>query len=109
MFDERLQKADISFTASGDNTVISAPSVGRIAIDFVVLRVEAPTTVQLQDGSTAYGGAYAMDKHDSLSFENSMRNRDGVITLSLGSAFKINSTAAVQVSGFVRYRILDQS
>jgi len=65
--------------------------------------------IQLKDGSTAYGGAYPIPAYGGFVFENPQRNHDGVITLSANAAFVVNMTVSTQVSGFVRYRILDNS
>lgn len=110
MWTDKLYKADISFSSSGDNTVITGQSGKRIAIDFIAARAEnGATTLQMKDGSTSYGGSHALDRHESMVFENMIRNHDGIITLSSGQNFVLNSSASVQVSGFVRYRFLDNS
>ena len=108
---DKLYKADLNFATSGNNTVITGVAGKRIAIDFVAIRVggSSTTTIQLKDGSTAYGGSYEMAGHEALVFENTFRNHDGVITLSEGQSFVVNSSDAVQVSGFARYRMLDNS
>lgn len=108
---DRLYKSDISFSGTGDNTIISAPGAGkRIAIDHVnFLLGNTASDIQLKDGSTNYGGAYPMGARGSMALDNVMKNYDGLITLSANAAFVINSGTAVQVSGFVRYRILDNN
>lgn len=106
-FSDKLMKADIDFSASGDNTIIATPAAGRIAIDFLLVFPEGATTIQIKDGTTNYGGEYALDAKQPFVIENTAQFYDGVISLSLLQALVINSTAAVQVSGFVRYRLLD--
>ena len=112
---ERLLKADINISSGGDNTII-APGSGDmpaawengaqfIAIDQINLVPSGAVTVQFKDGSTAYGGAYALSQNQGFVLENSMRHQDGVITLSPNKNFVINLGSGVQVSGFVRYRI----
>lgn len=108
-FSDHSLKADIDFSASGDNTIIAQPAAGRIAIDFLQVFPEGATTIQLKDGATDYGGQYALDAKQPFVNENTSGLYDGIISLSLLSAFVINSTNAVQVSGFVRYRILDSN
>jgi len=107
-FTDKLYKADINFSASGDNTIIPAPATGRIAIDFLSVFPASATTIQIKDGSTAYGGSYPLSAKQPFVFENATLDYDGVITCSTGNAFKINSDTAVAVTGFVRYRILDK-
>jgi len=104
---DKLYKADVDFAALGDNTVIAAPSAGRIAVDFILVFPEDSTTIQLLDGSTDYGGEFALDAKQPFVIENTAGFYDGVITLTKENALVINSSAAVQVSGFVRYRVLD--
>ena len=102
-----LLKADINISASGDNTIISAPSTGYIVIDFVTLLPTTAVTVQMKDGTTNYGGPFPLDAKQSFVFENTMHNEQGVITLSPGNGFVINLGSAVQVGGLVRYRVIN--
>lgn len=105
MFENNLLKADINFATSGDHTVIAAPAAGYIAIDHINFLPNSAVTIQLKDGTTAYGGAYYLN-NQAFTIENSVKNPKGVITLTPGTAFVINTNAAVQVSGFVRYRVV---
>lgn len=111
MWSDHLLKANISIATSGDNTIISAPGAGkRICIDHLNLKLAATAqTLQLKDGSTAYGGAYPLAASEGLVVENGIKNKNGIITLSANSAFVINLSASAQVSGFVRYRIEEAS
>lgn len=106
---ETLEKADINISTSGDNTIILAPGDGKyLIIDHINLVPAAIVTVQLKDGTTNYGGAYSLTASQGFVLENSMHNEHGVITCSNNSAFKINLSGAVQVSGFIRYRIYNK-
>ncbi len=105
MYENNLQKADIDFATSGDHTVIAAPANGYIAIDHINFLPNSAVTVQLKDGSDNYGGAYYLN-NQALTLENASKNPKGVITLGAGEAFVMNTDAAVQVSGFVRYRVV---
>lgn len=107
---DKLYKADISISASGDNTIIAAPGGGKmICIDFINVLPTSAVTLQMKDGTTAYGGAYPLDAKQPFVFENSIHNIDGIISLSTNSAFVINLGSAVQVGGFVRYRVLNRN
>lgn len=106
---DKLYKADINISASGDNTIISAPGAGRIAIDGIYFVVGSAVDIQLKDGATNYGGALRLGANQSIAIENTMENYDGIITLSHGSAFVINQSGAVSTGGFVRYRIIDNA
>lgn len=106
MYAEDLKKADIDIAASGDNTVIAAPSQGFIVIDHINLLPTTAVAVQFKDGTTAYGGPYPLATLQALTLENAMGHEKGVITIGPGNAFVINLGGAVQVGGFVRYRII---
>ncbi len=108
MITEKSLKADINIATAASHTIIVALSGTSeyIVIDHINLNAAGTQTVQLKDGSTSYGGVYALSTDQSnLVLDNSYQNEDGVITLSSGSALVITLTQAVQVSGFVRYRI----
>lgn len=106
---ETLEKADISISTSGDNTIIAAPGAGKyLAIDFISLLPTTAVGVQMKDGTTAYGGALPLDAKQALTWENAMHNEHGILTMSDNSAFVINLDAAVQVGGIVRYRIINK-
>ena len=110
MFCEKLQKADVNISTSGDNTVIAAPTGTSeyLVIDHINLVPNSAVTIQLKDGTTSYGGAYSLTASQGWVLENSMGHEDGLITLSSGNAFVINLSGAIQVSGFVRYRIMNR-
>jgi len=105
MYETNSLKADINFATSGDHTIIAAPDNGYIAIDHINFIPTSAATIQLKDGSTAYGGAYYLN-NQAYTIENAYLNPKGVITLSVGEAFVINTDVAVQVSGFCRYRVV---
>lgn len=106
LYENNLLKADISIATSGDNTIIAAPTYGYIAIDHINFVPTSSVNVQLKSGSTNYGGAYPLDSKQAFTIENAIQNPKGVITLGSGEAFVMNLSDAVQVSGFVRYRIV---
>jgi hypothetical protein len=109
IWNETLEKADISINTSGDNVIIAAPGNGKyLAIDHINLVPAAVVIVQLKDGSTNYGGAYPLTTSQGFVLENAIQNDHGVITCSNNSGFTINLSGAVQVSGFIRYRIVNK-
>lgn len=107
MYENDLRKADIDTNAAGDTIIIAAPASGYIAIDHINLIPTAAVSVQFKTGATNYGGAYPLDAKQALTLENSMHNPKGVITCGAGEAFTINLGGAVQVGGFVRYRVVN--
>jgi hypothetical protein len=108
-YQETLEKADINISAAGDNTIIAAPGDGKyLCIDHINLVPAAVVVVQLKDGTTNYGGAYPLTTSQGFVLENAMKNEHGLITCSNNSSFTINLSGAVQVSGFIRYRIFNK-
>lgn len=107
MYLSNLLKADINISSAGDNTVITSPGDGRyIAIDFISFFPTSAVTVQMKDGSTAYGGSLPLDAKQTITWENAMENEHGVITLGVNNDFVINLSAGIQVSGMIRYRLI---
>ncbi len=106
MYENNLMKADINIATSGNNTVISAPTSGYIAIDHINFVPASAVDVQLKTGTTNYGGAYSLADKQAFTIENAINNDKGIITCGSGEAFVINLSGAVQVSGFIRYRIV---
>jgi hypothetical protein len=91
----------VNFSSSGDNTVITAISLTRFAIHRIWLVCAAATSLTFKDGaSTALSGAASMSANGGLTFD---ATGEPWFVTSLGNAFIINSSAAVQVSGMVYY------
>lgn len=107
LYTGNLGKANINISSSGDNEIIAAPTTGYIVIDFITLLPTTAVAVQLKDGTTAYGGPFPLDAKQPFTFENAIQSDQGIITLLPGNAFVINLDGAVQVGGFVRYRVIN--
>ena len=103
---ENLRTAVINFSASGENTVIAAPSDGYIAIDHINLLPTTANSITFKSDTTALSGPYPLAALQPLTLENAMHNRDGVITCAKNKAFVISAGSAVQVGGFIRYRVV---
>lgn len=103
---ENLRKANISISASGDNTIIAAPTTtgNYLAIDFISFFPTTAVTVQMKSGSTNYGGALPLDAKQTITWENTFQNVKGVITCAPNEAFIINLGGAIAVGGLVRFR-----
>ena len=109
MIIETERKADINTATSGDNTIIAAPGAGKyLAIDHMNFLPTSAVTIQIKDGTTAYGGPYPLDAKQAYTIENAMHLQGGVIKLSDNAAFVLNLGGAVQVGGFVRYRVVGE-
>lgn len=107
-YGEKLKNTAISISTSGDNTIISAPAAGYIAIDNINFVPNAAVSVKLIRGTTDLSGTYSLTANQGFTQDNTFCNQDGIITCLPGEAFKINLSGAVQVSGFCRYRIIGE-
>lgn len=106
---ETLESTAVSFSASGNNTVIAAPSAGKyLAIDFLQFVPAGDVTLTFYDGATAISGAMPLKANQADTIENAIHNEHGVLTCSDNSAFIINLGSAVAVTGFCRYRIINK-
>ncbi len=96
-----LLTAVINFSASGDNTIVAAPGAGkklRIYKVFAVMDRGNQAKLTYKSGSTAKSGPMDLE---ILVDENTW----GLfLECGVNEAFVINSSAAVQVSGYVLYR-----
>lgn len=89
----------VSFAASGDNTVIAGVAGKSIAIVKLVIVAAAATNIVLKHGATAWTGAIPFAANSGFAEDG---ETDPFITAA-GEAFVINSSNAVQVSGYVKY------
>jgi hypothetical protein len=110
MITERRQNAVISISSSGDNTIITAPSGTSeyLAIDHVSIVPDSAVSVTFKSGSTSLSGAYSLSANQDLILDNSYQDQDGIIRCGVNEAFIISLGGAVQVSGFVKYRIINR-
>lgn len=98
-----LFTASLSFAASGDNTIVAAVANNRIVIDRIWFTVTSATSLTFKDGaSTSLSGAVPMSANGGLTFD---ATGEPWFVTSLGNAFIINSSNAVQVSGSVYYHL----
>lgn len=122
-YQEKLLKQDININSSGDQVIIT-PGSGEmpaawenpaecIVIDHINLLTAGGTTLQFKDGKSGdvspvvYGGQYTLASGQAMVLENSFQNdQDGVIRLRPNHSLVITLGSSVQVSGFIRYRLL---
>lgn len=94
--------ATISFSSSGDNTVVAATAAQSIRVYRMTFVVSADTVITIKDGAGTSltgamtffaGGAYVLEWSDVPWY-----------TTTAGNAFIINQTGTAQVSGRVEYQ-----
>jgi len=107
-FSDTQYTAAISFATAAANELVAAPSTGRIVVDHIHAIPEGATTLTLKSGTTALTGVEAYDAQQAFVIENTGNWYNGVYKCAAGDALNLTSTAAVQVSGYVMYRILDR-
>jgi hypothetical protein len=107
MFSDKQYQVAISCASAGDNTLIAAPSKGRITIDHIHAIPEGSTTITVKHGSTAFTGVENYDPQQAFTLENADGSYEGIFTCGFQEALVLNLGSAVQVSGYIKYRILD--
>jgi len=109
MINEKEKNAVIDISSSGSNAIITAPGDGKyLAIDHINLLATSAVDITLYSETTALSGTYAFDTKQAMALDNSWNCQDGIITCGNDEAFNITLGAAVQVSGFIRYRIINE-
>jgi hypothetical protein len=99
------RRFDINIATSGDNTIIAAPTNGKICIDYITFLPTVANTIQFKDGATAFGGPLPLDTKQPFTAANSHECDEGVMTMSRNSAFIMNLGSSNQVGGFGYYRV----
>lgn len=104
--ENRLSVA-INTSTSGDNTIISAPGAGHyLAIDFLALNPNGGGQTLVVNSGTTERFRLVLDDNQPYTFENAIHDPSGIITCGDNESFVINLSAATQVTGYVKYRIV---
>lgn len=98
-----LNSAVVSFTSTGDNTVISAPASGSICVYGIFFTVNAATNITFKAGSTALSGAVVFS--GSGSSMTLQINDEPYFYVPPGSNFIMNQSGTATVSGTVYYTV----
>lgn len=106
-FSDIQYKAAISFSSSGDNELVAAPSAGRIVVDHIHAIPESATALILKSDSTALTGTENYDAQQAFVIENTGNWYNGVYQCAAEEALNLNSSNAVDVNGYIIYRVLD--
>jgi hypothetical protein len=107
MINEKRQRAVVSFSTSGANEIIAAPTGDNeyIVIDHLNLIPNSAVTMTIKSGTTALSGAYSLTANQGYTVENMDGDEDGILKCAINEAFNITLGGAVQCSGFIKYRI----
>lgn len=92
----------IDFSGSGDNTLKSLVALNRINVHRIWLVVGGATNLTFKDGATALTGAVPMSSNGGLTFD--LSGEPWFVT-TIGNAFIVGSSNAVQVSGGLWYTL----
>ena len=105
---EKRIPLSIDTSTSGDNTLIAAPGDGKfLAIDFLVVHPNGGgQTLIVKSGSTTRF-TLVLDDNQPFTFENAIHDPEGIITCNNNSAFVLNLSAGTQVTGYAKYRIIN--
>jgi hypothetical protein len=95
------KSAVINFSASGDNTVISAVSGAPINVYGLFFTVAGATNITFKDGTTALSGAVVFTSNGSAM--TLQINDEPYFQCQPGDTFVMNNSNAVQVSGTIYY------
>lgn len=94
-----LLRAPINFSASGNNTVVSADTTRRVLIHRIWLVVGGATNITFKDNLPS-PGAIPLGQYGGITFDTT---GEPWLVTDVNTAFIINSSSAVQVSGVVYY------
>ena len=110
MISEQRKHAVVDIASSGDNTIIDAPTGTSeyIAIDCLYIVPAAADGIIFKTGSTALTGLVSLPISQPLSICNPEQDPDGVLRCGVNEAFIINCSTSDQVSGYIKYRIVNR-
>ena len=97
----------INTSTSGDNELIAAPGAGQyLAIDFILLHPNGGAQTLILKTASTERFRMVLDDNQPFTVENTIHDPEGIITCADNEAFNLNLSAATQVTGYVKYRIV---
>ena len=97
-------RASISFSASGDNTLVAGIASKIVRVYRIFLVVSAATNLTFVDGTpggTNFDGALAMSANGGLTLDFS---EEPWFVTSAGNAFVLNQSGSAQIGGCIYYQ-----
>jgi hypothetical protein len=99
---------NVRFSASGDNTLIAAPSGTNMFIHSLVLNPASAVTVKIKLGARQVGGDIDLAANQAFSTSDLPgMDGQGYYECKTGEAFIVNLSSAVSVTGAVKYSYID--
>jgi hypothetical protein len=95
----------INTASSGDQTIIAAPSTGKLRILGYVIVAGGTVSVTWKDGTTALAGPIPLVANSGVVAPVGP-DSNGWFTLSVGGALVLSLSGSVQVSGHVKYAVI---
>lgn len=110
MLTEAQKTVAVNISSSGDNTIITAPAAtaapgAYIAVDFMLILPTTAVTVTFKSGATSISGPLPLDAKQAITIDNANQAQYGTIKCGANENFIINLGGAVQVGGWINYRI----
>lgn len=99
--DTNLQSAVISFSNTGDNTVVAAVTNQSIRVYRLFFVVSADTNIVIKNGSTALTGTITMFAGGTFLLDVS---REPWFTTTVGNAFVINQSGTANIGGKIDFQ-----
>ena len=112
MLTDKRGHAEINTSTSGDNTIITAPTLGHIEIDHMEIMPTggANTVIVKLAGAGSAASATPMERFEYAFDDNQAYVYDRTTANGLeckeATAFILNLSASTKVTGFVSYRIV---
>lgn len=96
-----LSRIAINFNTSGDNTVVAADATRRVVVHRLWLVVGGATNLTIKDNLSS-PGAVPLGQYGGITFDST---GEPWFVTAVNTAFIINSSAGVQVSGTCFYSL----
>jgi len=91
----------IDFSSSGDNEILPVVAGRKLQILFLVIMLGGASNIRFKSDSTSLSGLMPFAANQGLIIDGTEID----IETLLGEAFVINSSAAVQVGGWIKWRL----
>ena len=99
----------VNTSTSGDNELIAAPGAGSfLAIDFLMIHPNGGGQTLIAKSGSTERFRFVLDDNQPFTLENAIHDPEGIVTCADNAAFNLNLSAATQVTGYIKYRIINK-